>query len=115
MKHISDSLIERLRNDISLVRLIEAKGVQLSKKGDDFAGRCPFHVDTELSLIVNPRLNQWSCEGTCNTTGSVLDWVMRAEGVSLHHAVDLLQSDDPVLMKPITGIKQNTVLNRPGF
>jgi DNA primase len=40
---------------------------------------------------VSPKKNLWHCLGACQAGGSVIDWVMRAEGVSFRHAVELLK------------------------
>ncbi len=50
-------------------------------------GLCPFH---EPSLVAS-RKNLWHCLGACAAGGSVIDWVMRSEGVSFRHAVELLR------------------------
>ena len=44
------------------------------------------------SLVISPRKNLWHCLGACNAGGTVIDWVMRAEGVSFRHAVELLNT-----------------------
>jgi DNA primase len=46
-------------------------------------------------LVVSPGKNLWHCLGACQAGGSVIDWVIRAEGVSCRHAVELLRSDRP--------------------
>jgi DNA primase len=43
--------------------------------------------------VITPAKNLWHCLGACQAGGTVIDWVMRAEGVSFRHAVELLQSD----------------------
>ena len=40
--------------------------------------------------MITPEKNLWHCLGACQAGGSVIDWVMRAEGVSFRHAVELL-------------------------
>ena len=45
MARIADSELERLKSDVSLVGLVEAKGVVLRKHGADLVGRCLFHED----------------------------------------------------------------------
>lgn len=45
---------------------------------------------------MSPKKNLWNCLGACQTGGSVIDWVMKTEGVSFRHAVELLQADVPV-------------------
>ena len=33
--------------------------------------------------MISPGKNLWHCLGACQAGGSVIDWVMKAEGVSL--------------------------------
>lgn len=97
MARIPDETIERLKQDVSLVRLVEAGGVALKRQGKDWLGRCPFHDDRTPSLVVSPATNLWHCLGACNVGGSVIDWVMKREGVSFRHAVELLRHELPHL------------------
>jgi DNA primase len=92
---IPEAEIERLKREIALERLVEARGVVLKRKGADLVGRCPFgtHQDSEPSFVVTPAKNLWHCFG-CQQGGSVIDWVMRVEGVSFRHAVELLHDDN---------------------
>jgi DNA primase len=90
---IPDEEIERLKAEVSVERLAEAKGVELRRHGADLLGLCPFHDDREPSLVISPAKNLWHCLGACAAGGSVIDWVMRAEGVSFRHAVELLRAD----------------------
>jgi DNA primase len=80
MGRIPDDEIERLKREISLERLCEARGVVLEKRGADLVGRCPFHEDRTPSFVVTPSANLWHCLGACQAGGSVIDFVMRAEG-----------------------------------
>jgi len=67
--------------------------IQLKRHGTDLIGLCPFHDDHEPSLVITPDKNLWHCLGACQTGGTVIDWVMKAEGVSFRHAVELLRND----------------------
>jgi DNA primase len=96
LARIPEEELARLKAEVSLVGLVEAKGVVLSRHGADLVGLCPFHEDREPSLVVSPGKNLWHCLGACQAGGSVVDWVMRAEGVSFRHAVELLRADMPV-------------------
>jgi len=91
MPRIPDDVIERLKSQVDLVALVRAKGVDLKPHGADLIGLCPFHEDHEPSLVVTPAKNLWHCLGACQQGGSVIDWVMKAEGLSFRHAVELLQ------------------------
>ena len=97
MARIPEEEIERLKSQISLERLALAKGVKLKKHGENLLGLCPFHDDREPSLVITPDKNLWHCLGACQTGGTVIDWVMRAEGVRFRHAVELLRADLPSL------------------
>ena len=93
MARIPNSEIERLKQEISLQRLAESAGTVLKRHGADLIGLCPFHDDKEPSLVISPKNNLWHCLGACQTGGSVIDWVMKVEGISFRHAVELLQQD----------------------
>jgi DNA primase catalytic core len=111
MARISDETIERLKQEVALERLVEARGVKLTRHGADLLGLCPFHDDREPSLVVSPKKNLWHCLGACQTGGTVIDWVMKTEGVSFRHAVELLRADVPVSAgEPV---KQSTVRKLP--
>ncbi len=95
MGRIPNAEVERLKREVPVGRLVEARGIELKKHGADFIGRCPFHDDQTPSLVVSPGKNLWHCLGACQAGGSVVDWVMKAEGVSFRHAVELLRADLP--------------------
>jgi DNA primase len=91
MARIPDEEIERLKKEISLESLAAARGVMLTRTGANLLGLCPFHEDREPSLVITPETNLWHCLGACQAGGSVIDWVMRAEGASFRHAVEMLR------------------------
>ena len=95
MARIPKDELERLKREVSVERLAEARGVKLERHGADLIGLCPFHDDREPSLVITPSKNLWHCLGACQAGGSVIDWVMKAEGVSFRHAAELLRNDLP--------------------
>ncbi len=95
MPRIPDSELERLKQEVSLLRLIQSQGHTLAKRGKDWAMRCIFHEDATASLVVTEAKNLYHCFG-CNAAGSVLDWVMKTQGVSLPHAVQILKTGAPL-------------------
>jgi DNA primase len=92
MARIPDTELERLKNEVSVQRLVEAAGIELKKAGKDLLGRCPFHEDKTASLVVTPPKNLWHCFG-CGIGGGPIDWVMKLKGLSFRHAVELLKAD----------------------
>ena len=100
MARIPEAEIERLKQEVSVQRLVEARGIELKRHGADLLGLCPFHEDHEPSLVVSPKNNLWHCLGACQAGGSVIDWVMKTQGVSFRHAVELLRNEHPALAAP---------------
>jgi DNA primase len=91
MARIPENELERLKSEISVQRLAEARGIVLKPHGKDLIGLCPFHEDHEPSLVITPEKNLWNCLGACRKGGSVIDWVMMAESVSFPHAFQILR------------------------
>jgi DNA primase catalytic core len=113
MARIPQDELERLKQGIAVQRLAEARGITLKRHGADLIGLCPFHDDREPSLVISPDKNLWHCLGACQTGGTVIDWVMKAEGVSFRHAVELLRADLPLAASTTTPVKQSTVRKLP--
>ena len=68
---------------------VEASGVELRGTGRVRQGLCPFHEETEGSFTVYSDTERWFCFG-CNAGGDVLDFMQRAEGLSLPEAIERL-------------------------
>jgi DNA primase len=93
MARIPPDDIEQLKKDVSVQQLAEVRGVTLKKSGADLIGCCPFHEDKTPSLVITPDKNLWHCLGACQAGGGPIDWLMKANGVSFRHAVELLRAD----------------------
>ncbi|MDM3872250.1 CHC2 zinc finger domain-containing protein [Porticoccus sp. W117] len=106
MARIPAEQIEKLKNEVSLLNLIESQGYEPVKQGKDYAICCPFHEEKTASLIISPATNLFNCFG-CGAAGSVIDWVIKTQGVSFRHAVEILQSDASVLAAPTQPVKRS--------
>jgi DNA primase len=114
MARIPEDEVERLKREVSVQRLAEARGIKLKRLGADLHGLCPFHDDRSPSLVITPAKNLWHCMGACNAGGTAIDWVMRADGISFRHAVELLRADHlPLHTSPIQPVKNCTVRKLP--
>ncbi|WP_428637239.1 CHC2 zinc finger domain-containing protein [Shewanella sp.] len=113
MARIAEEEINRLKEEISLVHLVESQGYQPKKQGKDYVIPCPFHEDDTPSLVITPAKNLYHCFG-CGAAGTVIDWTMKTQGVSFRHAVELLKSghlpETPTNAKPV---KRNTTAKHP--
>jgi len=112
MPRIPPEELERLKREVALERLVESQGIELKRHGADLIGLCPFHDDHEPSLVISPGKNLWHCLG-CGAGGSVIDWVMRREGVSFRHAVELLRHDPSLAASSSPSMKSSTVRKLP--
>ncbi|MDC9591546.1 CHC2 zinc finger domain-containing protein [Xenorhabdus sp. XENO-10] len=91
MARIPEAELQHLKAAVSLVVVIEQQGRQLVKRGKDMIVLCPFHQEKTPSMVITPSKNLYHCFG-CDAGGSVLDWVMKTEGLSLRHAVERLRA-----------------------
>lgn len=91
MVRVARAELDRLNAEVALERLAAARGVELVERAGRLVGACPF-CGTVDALSVDPAVNTWWCSGCAHTAGSAVEWVMRAEGVSARHAVELLRA-----------------------
>jgi DNA primase catalytic core len=92
MPYVPPEVKERIKREVSIQRLAEARGIKLHRSGRSLMGLCPFHDDRNPSLSIDPVKNEWHCFG-CDRKGDVIEWVKCAEGVSFHRALELLKRD----------------------
>ncbi len=90
MARFTAELIGRIKAEVALVGLVESQGYALVRQGKDLAVCCPFHAEQTPSCVISPASNLFHCFG-CGAGGSVIDWVMKTQGVSFRHAVELLK------------------------
>ncbi len=108
MARIPDEELDRLKREVDLASLVRSKNIELKAHGSkDLIGRCPFHKDDSPSFVVTPAKNLFHCLG-CGEGGSVVDFVIKHDGVSFRHAVELLRESGPQLFGGAT-VKVSTV------
>jgi len=97
MARIPDEEIEQLKSQVDLAALVRSKGIELKPHGGkNLAGLSPFSDEKTPSFIVSPAKNLWHCMSS-GQGGSVIDFVMKHDGVSFRHAVLLLKEQNPHL------------------
>ncbi|MFJ5436032.1 CHC2 zinc finger domain-containing protein [Pectobacterium sp. CHL-2024] len=92
MARIPESELQHLKAAVSLVEVVRGQGRKVVKRGKDVVVLCPFHQEKTPSMVISPDKNLYHCFG-CDAGGSVIDWVMKTEGLSLPHAVDKLRRE----------------------
>ena len=96
-----------------------ARGINLIKQGNDFVACCPFHQEQSPSFHITPVKNLFHCFG-CGAAGSVIDFVMRLDGIPFKEAVNKLMIESgmvqrgkdmpPAEIKPVEPVKTAPVL-----
>jgi DNA primase catalytic core len=127
MPRIPENELQRLKREVSLAVLCRDYGIELKQIGpDNLMGRCPFHADKTPSFGVTPSKNLWNCLAGCGG-GDTIQLVMKKEGVSFRHAVEILQrktgatpaapvlktrqgTEHPVLVDPATQMADHALL-----
>lgn len=82
--------INDIKQAVDIVEVVDAYGIQLRPKGQEFVGLCPFHADSKPSLNVNRKKQVFLCP-VCDTKGDVFDFVMQKEGCTIQEAAERLQ------------------------
>ncbi|PHM27299.1 CHC2 zinc finger domain-containing protein [Xenorhabdus innexi] len=91
MARIPEAELQHLKAAVPLIAIIEQQGRQVVKRGKDRLVLCPFHQEKTPSMVITPSKNLYHCFG-CDAGGSVLDWVMKTENLSLRHACERLRA-----------------------
>ena len=82
---------DQIKWTTDIVRVVASYGIELKKAGQDFVGLCPFHDDHHPSLRVTPAKGLFRCP-SCKTTGNVIQFVAKKEGIGDREAAVKLQA-----------------------
>ena len=109
MPRIPDDDLEHLKRNIDLAALVRSKGIELKPHGSkDLVGLSPFTDEKTPSFIVSPHKNLWHCMSS-GKGGTVIDFLMRHDGLSFRHAAELLKEQNPQLFGGQGGVHKSTV------
>ena len=86
-----NEFLDEIRARTSLESVISRK-VKLTKKGREHTGLCPFHSEKTPSFTVAEEKGFYHCFG-CGAHGDVIRFVMDAEGLSFHEAIEKLAAE----------------------
>jgi DNA primase len=87
---IEEEVIEQVRNNTDIVDVI-SEYVQLTKRGRNFFGLCPFHGEQTPSFSVTQEKQIFHCFG-CGAGGNVITFLMDIENLAFQDAVSKLGS-----------------------
>jgi len=87
-KYDDEQNIREIESRIDIVELI-SETVQLSRKGNNYWGLCPFHQEKTPSFSVNRDKQMYYCFG-CHAGGNVFSYIMKKDGLEFKEALEIL-------------------------
>lgn len=94
--------IDQVKERLDIVEIITESGVSLRKSGRSLMGFCPFHPNTRTpAFTVYPDSQSFYCFG-CQASGTVIDYVMRKQGLDFREALEQLAQRAGVELRPRT-------------
>lgn len=85
MNTLTSEKLNEIRNSVNIVDVISSY-INLTPKGKNFFGVCPFHDDNNPSMSVSPDKQIYKCF-SCGATGTVFKFIMDYENISFKEAV----------------------------
>jgi DNA primase len=82
---ISEEIINQIRDRVDIIDII-AQHVSMTKAGQNFKGRCPFHQDKTPSFTASPSKQIFHCFG-CGAGGDVFTFLTRITGANFPEVV----------------------------
>lgn len=80
-----EEVINQIVENVDLLDYV-GESIDLTKRGDDFFGRCPLHIDKTPSFSVTPSKNRFFCFG-CGRGGTIIQYLVEYEGLKYNEAV----------------------------
>ncbi|MEA4926336.1 MAG: DNA primase [Syntrophomonadaceae bacterium] len=96
-KYDDDQNIREIESRIDIVELI-SETVQLSRKGNNYWGLCPFHQEKTASFSVSRDKQMYYCFG-CHAGGNIFSFIMKKDGLDFKEALEVLAAKAGVEIK----------------
>jgi len=89
--------VRAIKERVDLVSVV-SRYLTLTKSGQGFKGRCPFHKDDTPSFTVSPEKGLWHCFG-CGEGGDLFGFVMKIERLTFPEALERLASEAGITLE----------------
>ena len=110
-KRIQQAFIQDLLSRTDIIKLIQSR-ITIKKRGTNYLGLCPFHIEKTPSFTVNPTKQFYYCFG-CNTHGNAIGFLMAFDRMEFLEAVTSLASQLGMNI-PKEAITQSTLSSNNG-
>ena len=108
--YYSDQVVEDVRSANNIVDVISSR-VQLTKKGKNYFGLCPFHKEKTPSFSVDPDRQYYYCF-SCNKGGNVYSFLMEIEKLTFPEAIQRLADSAGIVLPESSDPAYNQKLAR---
>ncbi len=84
-------ILDNIKSKIFLSEII-GRDIHLTKKGREFVGNCPFHLEKTGSFFVNDEKGKYYCFG-CGAHGDIVSYVMESKGYNFKQSIKFLAGE----------------------
>ncbi len=85
MQIYDSDFINQINNGVDLLDYV-SESIPMERKGHDYFGHCPLHVDETPSFSITPSKNAYYCF-SCGRYGRIINFLMQYEHLPFHNAV----------------------------
>lgn len=86
LKEYDPEMLQEINDSVDLLQYV-GQSIEMKKKGKDYFGRCPLHVDKTPSFSITPDVNRYYCF-SCRKSGGIIGFLMDYEGLRFDAAVE---------------------------
>lgn len=80
-----DEMLQEINASVDLLEYV-SQSIQMERRGSDYFGRCPLHIDNTPSFSITPAKNSYYCF-SCGKSGGIIGYLMDYEGMNFEDAV----------------------------
>ncbi len=110
MARISEQTIEHIRSTVDILDVV-GRYVQLKKRGHNYFGLCPFHLEKTPSFAVNPGKQIYKCFG-CGAGGGAINFIMAIEKLEFVDSIKFIGDQYGIEVNIEGGGKPKTLITQ---
>lgn len=81
----NDEMLQEINASVDLLEYV-SQSIDMEKRGKDYFGHCPLHVDNTPSFSITPSKNSYYCF-SCGRSGGIIGYLMEYEHLKFDDAV----------------------------
>lgn len=80
-----DKILQEINANVDLLEYV-SQTIDMKRRGNDYFGKCPLHIDNTPSFSITPAKNSYYCF-SCGKSGGIIGFLMDYEGMKFEDAV----------------------------